>query len=153
MAQNKKPKQGKRVPAYSADSMVVCLIVGLILIALGVLIFLSTALNMSGDIFTLLRTLSSGLAGTLAIALPIVPIWGGVLVIMTTQRKAPVREFLLGTAIFVLICAIVTLLTLSSWTESLNDYINALNLRNGVGGGMSAALARGFCLASPASIS
>ena len=57
MAQNKKPKQGKRTPAYSADGMAVSLIVGLILIALGVLLFLSVTLGLNQTIFKLLKDL------------------------------------------------------------------------------------------------
>ena len=144
MAQNKKPKQGKRAPAYSADGMVVSLIVGLILIALGVLIFLAAALKLDADIFNLLRTFSSGLAGSLAIALPIIPIWGGVLVIMSTQRKAPKREFILGCVLMLLILTTVTLCTFMSGSVSLMDAILSDVRRDNVGEGMSSFLSDAF---------
>ena len=62
----KKHKQPKRTPAYSTDAMVVHLIFGLLLIALGVLIFLANALGMTGDVFDGLRQFSRGLCGALA---------------------------------------------------------------------------------------
>ena len=43
MAQKNKSKQGKRAPAYSADSLAVHLLLGLILIALGLLIVFGKA--------------------------------------------------------------------------------------------------------------
>ncbi|MBQ3157798.1 MAG: DUF87 domain-containing protein [Clostridia bacterium] len=108
MAQ-KNNKRGKRTPAYSTDTMVVCLIVGLLLIALGVLIFLANALNMSGDVFDGLRQFSRGMCGMLAIVLPVIPVWGGVLVMLSTQRKPPVRPYVLACVIFFLLCTVFTL--------------------------------------------
>ena len=144
MAQKNKPKQGKRAPSYSVDSIVVRLIIGLILIALGVLIFLATALNMTGDVFLALGVVSRGLAGTLAIALPAIPIWGGILIILSAQRKPPVRPFVLSCVLFVLICATVTLLTFVSGGSSLMDGIEAGVRGDGVGEDMSAFLTRAY---------
>ena len=132
MSQNKKPKQGKRVPAYSADSMVVSLVAGLVLISLGALILLSAALKLDGDIFRLLRTFSYGVTGTLAVALPVVPVWGGVLIIISTQRKPPVRPFVLGCVILLLICTTITLLTFDSTGMSLMDIIQVGAARDGL---------------------
>ena len=143
MAQNKKPQQGKRAPAYSADSMVVCLIIGLVLISLGLLLLISAVTQLDGTIFRLLRSLSGGLAGTMSFLLPVIPIWGGVLVIISTQRKPPLREFVLGCLLMVMLCAIVMLLAWSSMNESLPDRIQADNAANGTGG-MLPALTRAF---------
>ena len=110
MAQ-KKQKQGKRTPAYSTDTMVVCLVVGLLLIALGVLIFLGNALNMTGDVFDGLRVFSRGMCGALCLLLAVIPAWGGVLVLMSIQRKPPMRPFLLAILLLVLMCTAATLLT------------------------------------------
>ena len=81
MAQ-KNNQKGKRVPAYTSDRMVAHLIVGLLLVALGVMIFLANALGMTGDVFDSLRQVSRGLCGVIAIALPVIPIWGGVLLMI-----------------------------------------------------------------------
>ncbi len=140
MAQNKK---ARRTPAYSTDTMVVCLIVGLMLIALGVLIFLANALNMAGDVFDALRQFSRGMCGALAIALPVLPIWGGVLVIMSIQRKPPMRPFLL-ICLMMLLCSTAATLVTFVGSDSLMDYLRAYIAGMGAAPTMSAFLARSF---------
>ncbi len=143
MAQKKTNKKGKRAPAWSADRMAVCVISGLLLIALGVLIFLANGLNMAGDVFLGLRQISCGLTGALAIVLPIIPIWGGVLLIWGTQRKPPVAPYVWGCLMILLICTAATLLTFVG-SDSLMDYARKLNISQGQGEGMSAFLVRSF---------
>ena len=123
MAQ-KNNQKGKRVPAYTSDRMAVHLIFGLLFIALGVMILLANALNMAGDVFDGLRQLSRGMCGAIAIALPVIPVWGGVLLIIAIQRKAPIRPFLLAVVLLVLICTAATLLTFVG-ADSLLDYMKS----------------------------
>ena len=134
MAQTRKPQQGKRTPAYSADSMVVCLIIGLVLIALGLLVFIAAITKLDGDIFRILRVFAGGMAGTLAFALPVIPIWGGVLVIMSTQRKPPVRPFILASVLLVLLCTTVTLMTYIRSGTSLMEAVRQGVQQEGVAG-------------------
>lgn len=108
MVQTKKNKP-KKAQAYSADSMAMLLIGGLVLVALGVMIFLAVVVNMAGDVFAGLRQVCGGLAGRLAFALPVLPIWGGVLVMLSSQRKAPVRTYVLFALLFLLVLSAVTL--------------------------------------------
>ena len=91
---------GKRrqAPAYSADAMAVRYMAGLALIALGVLIFMAVELGLSGNIFEGLRRLCFGACGIMAYVLPALPVWAGVLVIWSTQRRAPVRPWSTGRA-------------------------------------------------------
>ena len=102
-AQKSKPKKPRRAPAYSADAMALHLVGGLLLIALGVLIFLSVVTGMSGDVFAGMRQICYGLAGSLAFLLPVFPIWGGVLVLLSAYRKAPLRAFLLAVLMYFLL--------------------------------------------------
>ena len=125
MSQSTKPKQGKRTPSYSANSMVACLIVGLVLISLGLLLFISAVTRLEGDIFRLLRLFAGGMAGTLGFLLPVVPVWGGVLLIMCTQRKPPLRPFLFSCLLVLLLCTTVTLLTYIRSGTSLMESIRA----------------------------
>ena len=90
MAQNRN-KAAKRARSYSADAMLVRMVGGLLLIALGVMIFLAVVLSMAGDVFAGMRQICHGLAGGLAFLLPVLPIWGGVLVIVSIQRKPRLR--------------------------------------------------------------
>ena len=134
MSQSTKPKQGKRTPSYSANSMVACLIVGLVLIALGLLLFISAVTRLEGDIFRLLRLFAGGMAGTLGFLLPVVPVWGGVLLIMCTQRKPPLRPFLFSCLLVLLLCTTVTLLTYIRSGVSLMENIRADVAADGIGG-------------------
>ena len=104
-------KKGQRVPAHSTDSMVVRLIFGLLFLALGVMLFLASALHMTGDIFDGLRSLTQGMCGILSYVLPILPVWGGGLLMFSATRKPPMRPFLLACLMLVLLCAAMTLLT------------------------------------------
>ncbi len=140
MAQNKK---ARRTPAYTTDTMVVCLIVGLLLIALGVLIFLANALNMAGDVFAALRQFSRGMCGAIAIVLPVIPIWGGILVMISIQRKPSLRAFLLAVLMLILICTAATLLTFVG-ANSLMDYYTSILAQNSIADTMPAYLARAF---------
>ena len=142
MAQ-KKQKQGKRTPAYSTDTMVVCLVVGLLLIALGVLIFLGNALNMTGDVFDGLRVFSRGMCGALGLLLAVIPAWGGVLVLMSIQRKPPMRPFLLAILLLVLMCTAATLLTFVG-SASLLDYFKSSIFQVGGADTLPSYLTRAF---------
>ena len=142
MAQ-KNNKNGKRTPAYSSDSMAARLIFGLLFIALGVMIFLSTALRMSGDVFEGLRTFSQGMCGVIAYVLPAIPIWGGVLFIISIQRKPAMRPFLLACLMLVLICTAVTLTTFVG-TQSMMDYFKSVIAQMGAADAMPAYLTRAF---------
>ncbi len=143
MAQTKRNKP-RKAQAYSADRMALFLITGLVLVALGVMIFLAVVLNMAGDVFAGLRQVCSGLAGGLAFALPVLPIWGGVLVMLSTQRKAPVRPYALFALVFLLVLAAVTLFTRIG-TSSLMDYFYTGNQsRSSAPGAFDLFLARAY---------
>ncbi len=100
MAQKGSGKR-RQAPAYSADAMAVRYMAGLVLIALGVLVFMAVALRLQGNIFEGLRRLCFGLCGIMAFVLPALPVWAGVLVIWSTQRRAPVRPWLFALLAFI----------------------------------------------------
>ena len=104
---------GKRrqAPAYSADAMAVRYMAGLALIALGVLIFMAVELGLSGNIFEGLRRLCFGACGIMAYVLPALPVWAGVLVIWSTQRRAPVRPWLFALLAFLGLCAFAMIIS------------------------------------------
>ena len=116
MAQKNQQKgqKGQRVQSYSTERMVILLSIGVLLAALGILIFLANALGLTGDVFDGLRALSGGLCGALGIVLAVIPVWGGVLMVISTQRQPPLRAFLLGCLMLVLLCTAATLLSYTS---------------------------------------
>ena len=149
MAQ-KKSKPVKRTPAYSTDSMAVRLIFGLLFIALGVMIFLSVALRMTGDVFDGLRQFSCGLCGLAAYILPAIPIWGGILLMISISRKPAIRPFLLAILLLVLLCTAVTLTTFVG-AQSMMDYFRSVIGQMGAADAMPAYLTRALTSARGAS--
>ena len=84
----------KKAPVYSADSLALRIFFGVALAALGVVIFLAVDLNFNGQVFPQLRQVCFGLTGGLSYLLAILPIWAGALLIISSQRQAPVRPML-----------------------------------------------------------
>ncbi len=104
-------RSNKRQPVYSADTLALRYLGGLILVALGVMIFLAVALRMEGNVFDVLRQACWGLTGGLAVVLPVLPVWAGVLVIWSSQRRAPVRPFLYALLAFLGLSAFIVMAT------------------------------------------
>ena len=104
-------RSSKRQPVYSADALALRYLAGLVLVALGVMMFLAVEMRMTGNIFAVLRQVCFGLAGGLAPVLPALPVWAGVLVIWSSQRKAPARPFAFAAMAFLGVCAFVVLVT------------------------------------------
>ena len=94
----------RQAPAYSADAMALRYMAGLVLIALGAIIFMAVELNMTGNIFEGLRRVCFGLCGILAYILQVLILWAGGLVIWSTQKKAPVLPWVFGLLAFIGIC-------------------------------------------------
>ena len=134
MAQRSK----QRPPVYSADTLALRYLAGLILVALGIMIFLAVGLRMQGNVFEVLRQTAWGLTGGLAVILPLLPVWAGVLVIWSSQRKAPVRPFLYGALAFVGLCAFIVLATRIGSEEFLDA------LKKGSDGSWGGVIQLGF---------
>ena len=110
MAQKGSGKR-KQAPMYSADAMAVRYMAGLVLIALGAMIFMAVEMRLSGNIFEGLRRLCFGLCGMMAYVLPVLPVWAGVLVIWSTQRRAPVKPWLFALLAFFGLCAFIMIIS------------------------------------------
>ncbi len=107
---------------------------GLTSIALGVLIFLSVAISMNGAVFAGARQICYGLAGSLAFLLPVIPVWGGVLLILSTRTKPSLRAWGLAVLLYLLALNLLNLLsTTGSPATSLMSYIRQLNLAKNYG--------------------
>ena len=107
MAQRSKTRQ----PVYSADTLALRYLGGLLLAALGVMMFLAVEIRLAGNVFDALRQICFGLTGFLAPVLPVFPFWAGVLVIWSCQRKPPVRPFLYAVLAGLGLCALIVLVT------------------------------------------
>ena len=117
MAQKGSGKR-KQAPVYSADAMAVRYMAGLALIALGVLVFMAVELRLSGETFEGLRRLCFGLCGIMSYVLPVLPVWAGVLMIWSTQRRAPVRQWVFAFLAFIGLCAFTMIISGAlDWTK------------------------------------
>ncbi|MCR5565580.1 MAG: DNA translocase FtsK, partial [Clostridiales bacterium] len=146
MAQKGSGKR-RQAPANSADAMAVRYMAGLVLIALGVLVFMAVALRLQGNIFEGLRRLCFGLCGIMAFVLPVLPVWAGVLVIWSTQRRAPVRPWLFALLAFIGLCAFIMIIsgaldwmkrqnTAGDWGTAINTvYVDSSGRMEQAGGG------------------
>ncbi len=147
MAQKGSGKR-RQAPAYSADAMAVRYMAGLALIALGALIFMAVELGLPGNIFEGLRRLCFGLCGVTAYVLPALPVWAGVLVIWSTQRRAPVRPWLFAFLAFLGLCAFIMIISgaldwmrrqgminTSNWGAVINSVYTDSHDRMAVAGG------------------
>ena len=149
MAQKGSGKR-RQAPAYSADAMAVRYMAGLALIAFGVLVFMAVELGLSGNIFEGLRRLCFGLCGILAYVLPVLPLWAGVLVIWSTQRRAPVRQWLFALLAFFGLCAFIMIISgalewmkrqqnINNWGAAINAvYADSAGRMERAGGGGAA---------------
>ena len=144
MAQKGSGKR-RQAPAYSADAMAIRYMAGLVLIALGVLIFMAVVMRLPGNIFEGLRIICFGLCGIMAYVLAILPVWAGVLVIWSTQRRAPVRPWLFALLAFFGLCAFLMITGAmehlrntygNNWGDVINGtYAESSRMVNPNGGG------------------
>ncbi|MBR0513553.1 MAG: hypothetical protein IJK06_04785 [Clostridia bacterium] len=138
-----KGSKRRQAPAYSSDVMALRYIGGLVLVALGVLIFMAVDLGM--PFLKGLAEIAFGLTGSLAYILAAIPLWAGVLVIWSTQRRAPVRPWVFGLLALVGLCTFIMMISGSamarldeqggrSWTGVIGrTYANCSVSKNGGG--------------------
>ncbi len=132
-------KQRKKAPVYSMDTIMLRYAGGLALIALGAVIFMAVDLGVQGYAFQGLRGVCCGLCGSLAKVLPVIPLWAGILVIWSTQRKAPVRPWAWASLAFLGICTFVVLVTRTNARQDYFIYLSASGSRNDWGSMIHAA--------------
>lgn len=110
---NRKNKK-KMAPVYSADTLALRFVLGLLLVALGVCIFLATDLGMGdrqGGIFALIDDFFCGLFGGMNFVAPFMFAWAGILVIMSSQRQVHPKPFFWAILVFFGICTMINLCT------------------------------------------
>ena len=135
--------QKRRAPAYSADTLALRMMAGIALAALGIVIFLAVDLQMNGNVFTRVKDFCYGLTGSLAVVLAVLPVWAGVLVIISTQRKAPTRPLLYAAAAYMGLATFLVLVTRYG-SQPFLGYLTSISgnswgdvIRNGYQAGMS----------------
>lgn len=123
MARKKASAKSKKMPVYTSDMLALQLISGFVIIGLGVLMVLAVVFQPQIDVFIGLRGVCFGLAGSLAALLAVFPVWGGVLMLIGTHHKPPVRPFVISLLIYMLVLTFMNLITR---TNDVNGSIRPL---------------------------
>ena len=127
MAVKGNPKKAQP-QVYSSEALMIYMGLGIIFVALGVIMVLAVLVGMEGSLFSSVRQIAYGLAGSAAMVLPILPIWGGLLLIASARKKPPMKPFVLAVVIFLCLMALINLFSSFRDIESrevlnLMDYI------------------------------
>ena len=118
MASGKK----KTVKAYDTGTLAFLAVLGIVLIALGVLSGLAIVGGLSGALFDQVKYAMQGLGGFLCLGVSVLLIWGGVLVAFSSGRSMPKRGILVATLLYLSVLAIVNLLS----TVGVNSVVSSL---------------------------
>ncbi len=110
-----------RAKTYDSDSLLFRSILGVLLIAIGVLSLISIVGGVSGAVFTAIKQGMQGLGGVMCPGIPLFFIWGGALVAFSARRKAPVRAILLLLLLYFCVLGILNLLS-KIGTRDLLEY-------------------------------
>ncbi len=105
-----KAKQG-RAKTYDSDNLMMRSVIGILLIALGLLAGISIVGGIQGAAFALIKEAMQGLGGSLCLGIPIFLIWGGGLVAFSAHHRAPVRAILLLFSCYLFVLGIITLIS------------------------------------------
>lgn len=124
--QRKQRGAAKATPAHSSESLLFRSLVGIVLIALGVVSALALLAPAQGNAFVVIRRVLHGVGGAPCIAIPVLLIWGGLLVAFSTRRRVPVRAILLLTGCYLCACGIINLGS-KIGPQTFADYVLKLN--------------------------
>ncbi|MBR6569307.1 MAG: DUF87 domain-containing protein [Clostridia bacterium] len=122
----KRSAQKKGAAQYNTNTLATFVVVGIVLIALGVVSLLSVAGGLKGSVFDWVKHLMQGIGGGLCIVVSVLWLWLGVLVAFSAGRKMPKRGFILITIMFVAVLGIVNLMS-KIGTYTLMDYLVSAN--------------------------
>ncbi len=104
-------KKRKQAKSYSADGIAVRVILGVTLIAVGVLVTLACVIGMKDGIFGPIGDFVFRMTGSMAWGIPVLLIWGGVVACVSAQRKTHLRPFLIVCLIYVLVCGFLAIVS------------------------------------------
>ena len=111
MQKQKKAPAKKKAPVYSSEALLLRTILGIVLIALGGLAFVSVFTNMDSVIFKSIRPVVQGLAGGLCLLLPGFFVWAGGLVAFSARKQVKIRTFVLSFAVYLCLLALIVLVS------------------------------------------
>lgn len=117
-----KRSNNKKAAQYHSNTLTAFAVVGIVLIALGIVSLLAVVGGLKGTMFDWVKRVMQGLGGGLCVGVSVLWLWLGVLVAFSAGRHMPKRGFLLITVLFAAILGIINLLS-KVGTYSLMDYL------------------------------
>ena len=97
--------------SYEYSSFPVLSILGTLLVAAGVLAVVSLFIGVESAFFGSIKSAVVGLGGCLSVGLPILLVWGGLLLVLSNGRKVSFRAFLLVSLLYFIALALLNLLS------------------------------------------
>ena len=146
---NRTGKTGKqkRMPQYEADSLAAYLIIGILLLATGILTLLGAGFGLQHEVFRYLRQFSSSMFGSMTLLMTFALIAAGVALLISTTRKVNRRYVTSYAILVVLLSGFVSLMTFVPTSEGqlpLLDYISKSTGSDAFGGMMSRSMTYGM---------
>ena len=121
-----KRSASKKAAQYNSNLLATFLVVGIVLIALGVISLLSVVGGLKGSVFDWVKRMMQGLGGGLCVGVSVLMLWLGVLISFSAGRPMPKRGFILISILFAAVLGIINLLS-KVGTYNLMDYLAAAN--------------------------
>jgi len=118
--------------SYEYSSFPVLGALGTLLVATGVLAMISLFIGVESAFFGSIKLAMTGLGGCLAVGLPVLLIWGGMLLVLSNGRKVSFRAFLLVSLLYLIVLALLNLLSRIGEDGFFVDYCNT-RLKRSIG--------------------
>jgi len=116
----------KKAAKYNSNTLTAFVVVGVVLIALGVVSLLSVVGGLRGAVFNWVKWVMQGLGGYLCVVVSILWLWLGVLVAFSAGRSMSKRGFILIAIMFMSVLGIINLMS-GVRPHSLMEYLVMTN--------------------------
>jgi S-DNA-T family DNA segregation ATPase FtsK/SpoIIIE len=111
MQKKKGVPQKKKAAVYSPEALLLRTLLGVLLIALGILSLISVVTPMDAEIFKFMQKFTRPVGGELCLLFPIFLTWAGILVAFSSRRRMPARALVLSFLIYWFALGVITLVT------------------------------------------
>ena len=139
---NKQQNHTKKT--YESSSFPILGVLGTLLLATGVLCAVSMFIGVESAFFGSIKKVLEGLCGCLALGFPVLLIWGGLLLALSNGRKVSFRAFLLVAAIYLIVLALLNLLSRIGENGFFVDYCIARRQHSPDGDSFSSVLREAY---------
>lgn len=126
-------KKKSAAPATTGRGAALFIALGIALITLGIAwLFSLFLLNTGSTILTQLRQALVKLCGTFCYMLPVLMIWGGVMLLVSTRHRVSLRNFVLVFSLFIMVLALTPLIGISADHSPYMDYVASQNTKKSI---------------------